>query len=79
MACEHEPQPDAEQSIRGFITMTSLQVFDLLRRYADRAPDTTDGVRVEWEDAWLHVRASNTEPLLRIIVESHHSDRATCP
>ena len=34
------------------------------------APDGSDGVRVAWPDAWLHVRASNTEPLLRIIVEA---------
>jgi phosphomannomutase len=38
-------------------------------RYADLAPDGRDGVRVAWPDAWLHVRASNTEPLLRIIAE----------
>ena len=35
-----------------------------------------DGVRVEWKDAWLHVRASNTEPLLRVIVEAETQSRA---
>jgi phosphomannomutase len=44
--------------------------------YADRRPDTSDGVRVEWEDAWLHVRASNTESLLRVIVEAETERRA---
>jgi phosphomannomutase len=39
-------------------------------RYADLGPDASDGVRVAWPDAWLHVRASNTEPLLRIIAEA---------
>jgi phosphomannomutase len=39
-------------------------------RYADLQPDVTDGVRVSWPDGWLHVRASNTEPLLRIIAEA---------
>jgi phosphomannomutase len=39
-------------------------------RYADLSPDGSDGVRVTWPDAWLHVRASNTEPLLRIIAEA---------
>jgi phosphomannomutase len=38
-------------------------------RYAELEPDSSDGVRVAWPDGWLHVRASNTEPLLRIIVE----------
>ena len=32
----------------------------------------TDGVRLSWEDAWLHVRASGTEPLLRIMVEGEN-------
>jgi phosphomannomutase len=44
-------------------------------RFADRNPDTTDGVLVVWPDAWLHVRASNTEPLLRVIVEAETDDR----
>ena len=39
-------------------------------RYAEMNPDCTDGVRVAWPHGWLHVRASNTEPLLRIIAEA---------
>jgi phosphomannomutase len=44
-------------------------------RYADLTPDGSDGVRVTWPDAWLHVRASNTEPLLRIIAEAGTEER----
>ncbi|MCX7930195.1 MAG: hypothetical protein N2663_05690 [Chlorobi bacterium] len=29
-----------------------------------------DGIRFEWNDHWLHVRPSNTEPILRMIAES---------
>ncbi len=36
--------------------------------------NTVDGVLVQWDDAWLHVRASNTEPILRIIVETPHPE-----
>lgn len=34
--------------------------------------DTQDGVRIDWPDdrAWVHVRASNTEPILRLIAEA---------
>jgi phosphomannomutase len=32
--------------------------------------DQTDGVRVDWPDAWVHVRASATEPLVRVIAEA---------
>jgi phosphomannomutase len=53
------------------------KVLDRFRaRYADQSPNTADGVRVAWEDAWLHVRASNTEPLLRVIVEADTAERA---
>jgi phosphomannomutase len=45
-------------------------------RYARNEPDCSDGVRVEWDDGWLHVRASNTEPLLRVIVEAETAVRA---
>jgi phosphomannomutase len=53
------------------------RVLDRFRaRYADLSPNTADGVHVAWDDAWLHVRSSNTEPLLRIIVEAATADRA---
>ena len=46
------------------------------RHHAGAAPDCTDGVRLSWDDAWLHVRASGTEPLLRIIAEAPIRERA---
>ena len=46
------------------------------RHHANDAPDCTDGVRVAWDDSWLHVRASGTEPLLRIIAEAPDQERA---
>jgi phosphomannomutase len=38
--------------------------------------DATDGLRVEWEDGWVHVRASRTEPMIRITSESSCRTRA---
>ncbi len=46
------------------------------RHHAGDDPDCTDGVRLSWDDAWLHVRASGTEPLLRIIAEAPTQERA---
>jgi len=31
--------------------------------------NTEDGLRIEYPDFWLHVRPSNTEPVMRIIIE----------
>ena len=32
--------------------------------------DRSDGVRFDLEDGWVHVRASNTEPIMRVIAEA---------
>jgi phosphomannomutase len=45
-------------------------VLDGFRTHFDGTVDLTEGVRVAWPDAWVHVRASNTEPLLRIVAEA---------
>lgn len=48
------------------------------RAFADARIDLQDGVRVDLDDegAWVHVRASNTEPILRLIGEARRRDRA---
>lgn len=38
--------------------------------------DQTDGVKVLWPDGWVHVRASNTQSLIRIIAEADEAVRA---
>jgi phosphomannomutase len=38
--------------------------------------DTTDGIKVTLPDGWVHVRASNTESIIRIIVESKAKAKA---
>ena len=45
------------------------------RTFADAKLDTTDGCRFDFDDGWLHLRASNTEPVMRVIVEA--KDRRT--
>ena len=43
--------------------------------FPDAKLDTSDGYRFDFKDAWLHVRSSNTEPIVRVIVEA--KDRQT--
>lgn len=46
-------------------------------RFAGERVDEQDGVRVDFADgAWVHVRASNTEPILRLIAEAEDESRA---
>jgi phosphomannomutase len=42
--------------------------------FAKEKVDTQDGVRIDWAQAWVHARPSNTEPIMRIIAEA--PDRA---
>src|SRR5436309_3513089 len=47
------------------------EVYDTLRsRYPDAGVDERDGLRLAWPDRWLHVRLSNTEPIIRLIAEA---------
>jgi len=38
--------------------------------FAGAALDTTDGCRFDFADGWVHLRTSNTEPVMRVIVEA---------
>jgi len=42
----------------------------LLKRWPDATPNRLDGLRLDWPDRWLHVRPSNTEPVVRVIAEA---------
>ena len=42
----------------------------LEERYADAVASRGDGLRLDWPDRWVQVRASNTEPILRVIGEA---------
>ncbi|MBI2804925.1 MAG: phosphoglucosamine mutase [Planctomycetes bacterium] len=42
----------------------------LAARWADAAPNRVDGLRLDWPDRWVHVRPSNTEPIVRVIAEA---------
>jgi phosphomannomutase len=38
--------------------------------HSDARSDRQDGLRLDWDDRWVHVRASNTEPIVRVIAEA---------
>ena len=39
-------------------------------KYSDYKPSTIDGVKIDFEDSWVHLRKSNTEPIIRIYTEA---------
>jgi phosphomannomutase len=46
-------------------------VYSALRSaFRDARVDNQDGLRLAWNDRWLHVRPSGTEPIVRVIAEA---------
>lgn len=45
-------------------------------KWSDATANTVDGLRLDGPDWWLHARASNTEPVVRIIAEAPTEQQA---
>jgi phosphomannomutase len=59
------------------LLFSALQEFrEAIGEVAGATLDQTDGVRVVWPDGWVHVRASNTQSLVRVIAEAGDAARA---
>jgi phosphomannomutase len=55
-------------------TSTVLELLE--RRFDDAKADRMDGLRLDWPNKWLLVRASNTEPIVRAIAEAETEKEA---
>ena len=66
--------------VKKKITCSPDKIYSVIDRakqhYKDKDVDLADGVKVEWEDSWVHIRASNTEPLIRVLAESTSKEKA---
>ena len=45
-------------------------------RFASEKITDIDGVKIDFADSWVHLRKSNTEPIIRIYAEAHTPDEA---
>ena len=52
----------------------SMEVDHLLneikKKYTDTKPNTIDGIKIDFENSWVHLRKSNTEPIIRVYTEA---------
>lgn len=46
------------------------------KHYASENLTTIDGVKIDFDDCWVHLRKSNTEPIIRIYSEAHTMEKA---
>jgi phosphomannomutase len=47
-----------------------------MAKFGNETIDRTEGIKVILKNAWVHVRASNTEPVIRIIAEAETQNKA---
>ena len=48
---------------------------EIQARYAKEQINTIDGVKIDFDDKWVHLRRSNTEPITRIYAEADSSTK----
>jgi phosphomannomutase len=52
-------------------------VYESLKKaFPDAEVDTQDGLRLSWDDRWVHIRPSGTEPIVRVIAEAPSVEEA---
>ena len=53
------------------------EIFDKIRKKYKKQPvNTEDGIKIEFDNDWVHLRPSNTEPIIRIYAESNFETTA---
>ncbi|HCT22883.1 MAG TPA: phosphoglucosamine mutase, partial [Chitinophagaceae bacterium] len=53
------------------------QIFEQIKnKYKKQEINTEDGLKIEFETDWVHLRTSNTEPIIRIYAESNFETTA---
>ncbi|MGF1533587.1 MAG: phosphoglucosamine mutase [Bernardetiaceae bacterium] len=62
---ELTPDLDIENLLQG-----------IQNKYQQQRISTIDGVKIEFENEWVHLRRSNTEPIIRIYAESQNESTA---
>jgi phosphomannomutase len=80
MAVEGVPVSELRSALPSFAVVrekiparpdqVSLALRALRRRFAGEQLDLTDGIHVDLGDRWVHIRRSNTEPVIRVTAEA---------
>ena len=49
---------------------------EIQKKYANEKLTTVDGVKIDFEEGWVHLRKSNTEPIVRVYAEGKSPEEA---
>ena len=66
--------------IKDKMILTKDQLAASINKLADElkaeSVSNADGIRLDWDDSWLLLRGSNTEPIVRLIAETTSEDHS---
>jgi len=72
--------PNYEIIKTKFNLSPSMNVEELIstvkKKYANEKINEIDGLKIDFEDGWVHLRKSNTEPIIRVIAEAESKEKA---
>ena len=61
----------AKEKIELSVSLNPDQILKKLgEKYANEQCTTIDGLKIDFEESWVHMRKSNTEPIIRIYTEA---------
>ena len=62
------------EMVKKKVSIEGLNPEEILQRlqekYKDHEINTLDGLKIDFEKSWVHLRKSNTEPIMRVIAEA---------
>ncbi len=74
---ESLPQYEMVKEKVNIAGMNPDEVLERLKeKYKDQDIDTLDGLKIDFDKSWVHLRKSNTEPIIRVIAEAPTIDEA---
>lgn len=85
LAAERTPLSDIADAIPGYVMIKEKFEMprDQISAWLDRVRanpggqvNDADGIRIDWPEGWAHLRASNTEPIARVICEAADEETA---
>ena len=48
----------------------------MAEKYSNEEVSTVDGVKINFADSWVHLRKSNTEPIIRVYSEALSEEKS---
>jgi len=68
---------ELKSAVEGTTALNADEVIKkIIEKYKSEKINTEDGLRIDFDDHWVHYRKSNTEPIIRCIVEAKTKEEA---